>query len=268
MSMINIQDVTFSYTGKRLILKNINLTVEQGEWVAILGHNGSGKSTLAKLLVGLLEPKSGTIAIDGVLLTPDTLYEERKKIGIVFQNPDNQFVGVSVRDDIAFGMENLNVPREEMLEKIQFYAEKVGMSDLLEKEPSTLSGGQKQRVAIAGILAMQTKIMIFDEATSMLDPTSRNELMAYISTLHDEGITIIMITHDMEEALYADRLVVLKEGAIFEDDAKATLLRKPERFREARLDLPMALKIQSGLSKTDEKEKRVRDFLWEFVSAK
>lgn len=268
MGIIELNDLSFSYTGKRLILNHINLKVEKGEWIAILGHNGSGKSTLAKTLIGLLEPQTGTVTIGGVPMTPTTLYDLRKKIGIVFQNPDNQFVGVTVRDDIAFGMENLTVPRDEMLEKIAFYAEKVGMSAFLDKEPSTLSGGQKQRVAIAGILAMQTEIMIFDEATSMLDPYARNDLMDYIRSLHDEGITIIMITHDMEEALYADRWVILKEGAIFRDDAKSALLREEKLFEAARLELPIALKIGAGLSSDDIVEKRVKTFLWEYISMK
>jgi len=268
MSYIDIRDLTFSYTGKRIILDHIHLSIERGEWIAILGHNGSGKSTLAKTMVGLLEPSQGSIAIDGVTLTPDTLYDIRKKIGIVFQNPDNQFVGVTVKDDIAFGMENLAVSRAEMLEKIAFYAEKVGMSDFLAKEPNTLSGGQKQRVAIAGILAMQTEIMIFDEATSMLDPFARKDLMAYIRTLHDEGIKIIMITHDMEEALYADRLVILKEGTIIQDGPKTVILGDAQAISEARLELPMALKIAGGLTEDNDKMKAVKTFLWESISAK
>jgi energy-coupling factor transport system ATP-binding protein len=268
MSYIDIRDLTFSYTGKRIILDHIHLSIERGEWIAILGHNGSGKSTLAKTMVGLLEPSQGSIAIDDLTLTPDTLYDIRKKIGIVFQNPDNQFVGVTVKDDIAFGMENLAVRREEMLVKIAFYAEKVGMSDFLAKEPNTLSGGQKQRVAIAGILAMQTEIMIFDEATSMLDPFARKDLMAYIRTLHDEGITIIMITHDMEEALYADRLVILKEGAITLDGPKAVILSDAQAITDARLELPMALKIAGGLTVDNDKMKAVKTFLWESISAK
>ncbi|MFA6648345.1 MAG: ATP-binding cassette domain-containing protein, partial [Candidatus Izemoplasmatales bacterium] len=182
MSYIEIQKLSYSYNEKTNVLDDINIDIEKGEWIAVLGHNGSGKSTLAKTLVGLLEPKTGDITIDGRTLGEETAYEIRKKIGIVFQNPDNQFVGVTVKDDIAFGMENLCVPREEMLEKINFYAKKVNMLDFLDKEPATLSGGQKQRVAIAGILAMQSDIIIFDEATSMLDPYSKEELIQYIKT--------------------------------------------------------------------------------------
>lgn len=264
MSYIEIEDLSFSYTGKRKILENINLLIEQGEWVAVLGHNGSGKSTLAKLMIGLLDPMSGSIKIDSTLLEEETTYEIRKKIGIVFQNPDNQFVGVTVKDDIAFGMENLLVPRAEMLEKIDFFARKVGMSDFLDKEPASLSGGQKQRVAIAGILAMQTKIIIFDEATSMLDPYARAELMDYIRELHDEGITIIMITHDIEEAMLADRLVILKEGKIHADGAKKQLLGQPEVFETSSLELPMAIRIAGMLENNDDKLKAVKEYLWEF----
>ncbi len=263
MGIIEIEKLSFSYTGKRKILEDISLLVEKGEWLAILGHNGSGKSTLAKLLIGLLEPLSGSIRIDGLLLEDDTTYEIRKKIGIVFQNPDNQFVGVTVRDDIAFGMENLQVPRKQMEEKIAFFAEKVGMSAYLDKEPSTLSGGQKQRVAIAGILAMEPEIIIFDEATSMLDPYARSELMDYIRELHLEGITIIMITHDIEEAMLAERLVILKEGRIHADGEKGLLLGKPKIFSDSALDLPMTLRIAGNLESDDEKMKAVRDYLWE-----
>jgi len=266
MSYIEIKDLSFSYTSKRRILNNINLNVEKGEWIAILGHNGSGKSTLAKTIVGLLEPKTGSIMIDGITLNYDTLGEIRKKIGIVFQNPDNQFVGVTVRDDIAFGMENLCVPKEEMLERIDFFAEKVGMEKFLDKEPSSLSGGQKQRVAIAGILAMHTEIMIFDEATSMLDPYARGDLMRHIKSLNDEGLTIIMITHDIEEALSADRLVILKGGEIFADGKKQALLSQPDLFRNSMLELPFSLQLASMLEGKAYEE--VKAYLWESTFAK
>jgi len=261
MSLIEVKDLSFSYTGKRMILKDISLKIEPGEWIALLGHNGSGKSTFAKLLTGLLEPASGSVEIDGIKLEEDAVYEIRKKIGIVFQNPDNQFVGVTVRDDIAFGMENLSVPREKMLEKIHFYAEKVGMAAFLDKEPANLSGGQKQRVAIAGILAMETKIMIFDEATSMLDPYAREELLGYIRQLHEEGITIIMITHDIEEAMLADRFVIFRDGALFADDLKERLLVNPELFRLASLDLPAQIRLANDLQDTG-RLKAVKEFLW------
>ncbi|MBI9008930.1 MAG: energy-coupling factor transporter ATPase [Tenericutes bacterium] len=263
MSIISVKDVSFSYNEKKLGLKNVNIEIKKGEWIAILGHNGSGKSTLAKTLVGLLEPQSGEILIDQVLLNDESAYELRKKIGIVFQNPDNQFVGVTVRDDIAFGMENLCIPREEMLEKIDFYAQKVGMKEYLDKQPSNLSGGQKQRVAIAGILAMHSDILIFDEATSMLDPYTRSDLIEYIKTLNKEGLTIIMITHDVNEALLADRMLILNQGEVYAFEATNDLLKKPEVFRECHLELPVALEVASKVESQKIKEK-----LWEYVLTK
>ncbi|OHE40131.1 MAG: energy-coupling factor transporter ATPase [Tenericutes bacterium GWF2_57_13] len=268
MSFLEIRNLSFSYNQKRMVLKHIDLSVEKGEWIAILGHNGSGKSTLAKTIVGLLRPAEGSITVDGTLLSDETAYDIRRKVGIVFQNPDNQFVGVTVKDDIAFGMENLSVPRAEMIEKIAFFAEKVGMAEYLEKEPSALSGGQKQRIAIAGILAMKTDMIIFDEATSMLDPTSRRELMDYIRELHDEGLTVLMITHDIEEALMADRLVVLKDGAVFADDTAEHLFKRPEAFREAYLELPAALKIYYELEAAGDMTPPLATTLWRFGSGK
>lgn len=263
MGFIDVQNLNFAYQPKRPILKHIDLTIQKGEWIAVLGHNGSGKSTLAKLLVGLLEPNSGSITIGGIPLNPETAYDVRKKIGIVFQNPDNQFVGVTVRDDIAFGMENLCFPRTEMEKKIEFFADKVGMTPYLEKEPSSLSGGQKQRVAIAGILAMQTEIIIFDEATSMLDPTARKELMDYIRELHREGLTLLMITHDIEEALWADRMILLKDGEIFREGSREELLKEPETFAEAGLELPVGLQIANALKKAGRLTPEMEAHLWE-----
>lgn len=263
MSLISVKDLCFSYHQGKEILKNINIDIQKGEWIAILGHNGSGKSTFAKTLVGLLEPSQGSIHIDGLLLTEDSAYELRKKIGIVFQNPDNQFVGVTVRDDIAFGMENLCIPREEMLEKIDFYAKKVGMIDYLDKEPSNLSGGQKQRVAIAGILAMHSDIIIFDEATSMLDPYTRNDLMQYMKTLHKEGLTLIMITHDVHEALMADKLLIMKDGEVKAFDKTEAMLTKRDMFKESHLELPVALEVAAKIE-----NQKVREALWAFALTK
>jgi energy-coupling factor transport system ATP-binding protein len=268
MAFLEIKDVSFSYNQKRMALKHVDLSVHQGEWVAVLGHNGSGKSTLAKTIVGLLQPQEGSIEIDGIRLSEETAYALRRKVGIVFQNPDNQFVGVTVRDDIAFGMENLGFPRAEMLERIDFFAEKVGLKDLLDKEPAALSGGQKQRVAIAGILAMQTQMIIFDEATSMLDPSSRRELMDYIDELHREGLTILMITHDIEEALYADRLVVLRDGEVVAADTAEHLFRNPASFREARLELPTALEIYYEMEKAGTLTLPLGETLWRFGSGR
>jgi energy-coupling factor transport system ATP-binding protein len=262
LSYLDIEKLNFAYHPKRPILCSINLKVDKGEWIAILGHNGSGKSTLAKTIVGLLEPSSGSIHLNRVLLTPETAYDFRKKIGIVFQNPDNQFVGVTVRDDIAFGMENLEFPKEDMLKKIDFYAAKVGMTSYLDKEPSSLSGGQKQRVAIAGILAMQTEMIIFDEATSMLDPTARKELMEYIRQLHTDGLTILMITHDIEEALWASRLVIMKDGEIFRQGSREELLKEPQMFQSAGLELPVGLKIGNALKTAGALSPELEEHLW------
>ena len=263
MNMIKVKDVSFAYNEKKQGLKNVSFEVNKGEWIAILGHNGSGKSTLAKTLVGLLEPQEGDIWIEDELLTEESVYEIRKKIGIVFQNPDNQFVGVTVKDDIAFGMENLCVKREEMIEKIDFYAKKVGMENYLDKQPANLSGGQKQRVAIAGILAMQSDIIIFDEATSMLDPYTRNDLIDYMKDLHKDGLTIIMITHDIHEALLADRLLIMKQGQVLAFDDTKTLLKKSALFKECHLELPVALEVASQID-----DVKIKETLWEYASIK
>jgi energy-coupling factor transport system ATP-binding protein len=263
MFKLEIKNLSFQYTPKRKILKNINLSVKQGDWVAILGHNGSGKSTLAKTIVGLLEATEGELFVDGIKLTDETLYDVRKKIGIVFQNPDNQFVGVTVKDDIAFGMENLCINQAIMEERIAFFADKIGLTPFLDKEPSALSGGQKQRVAIAGILAMNTEIMIFDESTSMLDPSARREVMDYIKVLNQDGLTILMITHDIEEALYANRIVILKQGEVIADDKKEELLKQPLLFEEASLELPVALQLYYQLKDTPYMSDRLRESLWE-----
>lgn len=266
LSLIEIKDLGFHYSPKRPVLKNINLNVEKGDWIAVLGHNGSGKSTLAKLIMGLLQPISGTISVYDQILTQENVYDIRKHIGIVFQNPDNQFVGTTVRDDIAFGMENLCFDRETMKERIDFFAAKVGLSGLLDKEPSALSGGQKQRVAIAGILAMKTDIIVFDEATSMLDPVSRAELMQYIRGLNEEGLTILMITHDIEEALHANRIVILDNCTIAENGTPETLFRRPEAFSGSGLELPVALRLYYSLSAKGGMTPKLEEFLWALSS--
>jgi len=263
MSIISVENVSFAYNDDLESLKDISFKVEKGEWIAILGHNGSGKSTLAKTLVGLLEPQSGQIFIDSIKLNEETSYDLRKKVGIVFQNPDNQFVGVTVRDDIAFGMENLCVPREEMLERIQFYADKVEMGMYLDKQASNLSGGQKQRVAIAGILAMRSDILIFDEATSMLDPYTRNDLIDYMKALNREGFTIIMITHDVNEAILADRIMIMSQGRIIAFEPTATILKNQELFEKNHLELPVALEISLKI-----KAEKYRNKLWEYALKK
>ncbi len=262
MNIIELKDVYFSYVKDVYVLEEISLSIKRGEWVTILGHNGSGKSTLSKLIVGLLKPNSGEIYIDGTLLTEETVHELRRKIGIVFQNPDNQFVGVTVEDDIAFGMENLCFPREQILTRITEYSNKVGMKDYLKKEPHQLSGGQKQRVAIAGILAMDTEVIIFDEATSMLDPKGRDEILSIIHALKEEGVTIISITHDMKEAIHSDRLVVLKEGKILSEGDPRKIFSNKELLNSSNLELLLPLKLLHRLEEKKHNEK-LKEFLWQ-----
>ncbi|MEG0365066.1 MAG: energy-coupling factor transporter ATPase [Erysipelotrichales bacterium] len=250
--MIEIKNVSFSYKGfeeedNEEVLKNIDLTINDNEHTCILGHNGSGKSTLAKLLVGLDFCDKGTILIDNIEINEENVYQIREKIGIVFQNPDNQFIGATVQDDIAFGLENKCVPSEDMQGIIEEYAGKVGMQEFLDKEPTRLSGGQKQRVAIAGILATNPKIMIFDEATSMLDPIGIMEVNNSIEELRKENKTIISITHDVDYALKTDRLIVLDEGAVLFDGKPRDVFKHQDRLVEIGLDIPFALKISNAL---------------------
>lgn len=263
MSIIEIKGLNFSYVKNRPVLNDINLSIEKGEWVSILGHNGSGKSTLSRLIIGLLEADSGEIYVDGEQLTYDTVYDIRRKIGIVFQNPDNQFVGVTVEDDIAFGMENLCFEREDMLSKIKEYASKVSMEEYLKKEPHNLSGGQKQRVAIAGILAMNTDIIIFDEATSMLDPKGRDEMMAYIASLKAEGVTVITITHDMKEAVLSDRIIILKEGRVIASGPTEKIMNDKEILNASNLELLLPLKLLHKLESNNIQNQKVKDVLWQ-----
>jgi energy-coupling factor transport system ATP-binding protein len=262
MNIIEIKDLSFSYVSNQPVLTDVNLTIQQGEWVTILGHNGSGKSTLSKLIIGLLKAKAGTITVDGMVLSEETVYDVRKKIGIVFQNPDNQFVGVTVEDDIAFGMENLCFEREEILARIERFADKVRMGDYLNKEPHNLSGGQKQRVAIAGILAMETDIIIFDEATSMLDPKGRDEILDYIRNINRDGVTVISITHDMKEAIHADRIVILKEGRVLKEGTAREILSDKETLNASNLELLLPLKLLHKMDEDHRDHPTLRDHLW------
>lgn len=199
-------------------LRNVSFTVEKGEFVVLAGMNGSGKSTLAKLLNGLYVPSSGSVVIDGMdTRDENNTFEIRKKVGMVFQNPDNQTVATIIEDDVAFGPENIGVPREEIVERVNWALDVVGMSEYRDRSASKLSGGQKQRVAIAGVLAMKPEVLVFDESTSMLDPEGRREIMQVAETLNRSGITVISITHNMDEAVLADRIIVLKKGKIAAD---------------------------------------------------
>jgi energy-coupling factor transport system ATP-binding protein len=265
--MIKVRDLSFSYNGHDEALKDINLDIKKGSWVSIVGHNGSGKSTLSKLLVGLLTPAKGFIEIDGMLLNDDNLLDIRRKIGIVFQNPDNQFVGVTVKHDIAFGLENQRIPHKEMVEKIDYYANLVGMQDFLSKEPHQLSGGQKQRVAIAGALAMEQDILILDEATSMLDPEGTKDIVDLIKRLNkDYGKTIITITHDLSFATKSDELIVLRSGELIVKGTPKEVFKEEEILKSSHLELPFELGIYNEAVKDEKISKRIVEALWAFNS--
>ena len=268
--MIKVVDLSFSY-AKEEALKNISLEIEKGTWVSIIGHNGSGKSTLAKLLVGLLEPDSGSIFIDGVLLTDSSLQKVREKIGIVFQNPDNQFVGVTVKHDIAFGLENRNIPRDNMIETISHVLKEVNMEKYIDSQPQNLSGGEKQRIAIAGALAMNQEIIIFDEATSMLDPEGVNGIVDIIKKLNRKHKkTIITITHDLNFAALSDRIIVLANGEKMLDGVVEEVFKEEKKLFEMGLEIPIALTLYNRVVGDDilGKNKELVEALWELNSKK
>jgi energy-coupling factor transport system ATP-binding protein len=246
---IVIQHLTFSYDNQIDVVSDVSFVVEKGSYTTLIGHNGSGKSTIAKLLIGLLEKKSGSIEIDGVDLTEANLDQIRRKIGIVFQNPDNQFIGATVRDDIAFGLENHQVDPALMDGIITDYAARVDMTKYLDQEPTRLSGGQKQRVAIAGVLAMKPDILILDEATSMLDPEGKSEINALVNQLHDEyGMTILSITHDIEEVKKSDHVIVMFDGHIVHDGTPDKVMTDISRLVALKLDAPYSVKLAHALS--------------------
>lgn len=248
--IMEVKDLVFEYEEGSKTIDHISFQIEKGTYTTILGHNGSGKSTIAKLLMGLLAKKSGDIYVGGIPLTEEHLYEVRSQIGIVFQNPDNQFIGATVRDDIAFGLENMCVDPQKMDEIINEYAKKVNMLDFLDHEPTKLSGGQKQRVAIAGILAMAPSIIILDEATSMLDPKGRKEINSLVHQLNqDKNITILSITHDIEEAALSDYVILLSDGHIINQGHPKDVLMDQEQIESLSLDVPFAYKISQGLKK-------------------
>lgn len=247
--MIKVTNLLFKYpSANSYAINNLNLTIEKGKYVAILGHNGSGKSTFSKLLVALYKPLSGTIEIDDTVITKKTLKEIRKKIGIIFQNPDNQFIGASVEDDIAFGLENKLIPRKEMKPIIDKLATDVGMHDYLEKAPQFLSGGQKQRVAIASVLALDPEIIIFDEVTSMLDPLGKRKVLEIIHNIQKaKNKTLISITHDMDEAILADYCIVFAKGKIIASGSPKEILMNKEIINEAKIDSPFIFKLSEKI---------------------
>lgn len=263
--MIRVNDLDYSYSQQDHALKGISFEVKDQEWLSILGHNGSGKSTISKLLVGILAPQKGSIYYDDIELTEKTVDKIRNRVCIVFQNPDNQFVGVNVKYDIAFGLENRCVPRSEMQKLIVEYATKVGMQDYLLREPQTLSGGQKQRVAIAGILALNTDVIILDEATSMLDPQGTREIIALIKELKEKyHKTIITITHDLDLARLSDRIIVMKEGNIIADDVPGKIFEQSDLLKSSKLDMPFNLKLYKEVEANSKlnSNKELMEALW------
>lgn len=250
-SAIFLKDLSFSYIENGpLNIKEITLDIKRGQSVAIIGHNGSGKSTLAKLIDGILVQKSGDIFIFGVKMTDDNVLLLRRDIALVFQNPDSQFIGATVRDDIAFGLENECVDPKAMPQMIEECAKKVGMEEYLDREPCNLSGGQKQRVAIAGAIARKSSILILDEASAMLDPKGKSELRALIKKTREENpdLTVLNITHELEDASVADRVIVLNAGKVVLDGMPFEVFSHVEELKGMRLDIPFVQKLKQSLS--------------------
>ncbi|MGG1290020.1 energy-coupling factor ABC transporter ATP-binding protein [Bacillus smithii] len=247
--VVQIEHVFFRYLEQpRYALEDVSLSIVKGEWLAIVGHNGSGKSTLAKLLNGLHFPEKGKIVVGDILLGEETVWDIRKKVGMVFQNPDNQFVGTTVEDDVAFGLENNGVDHDEMVIRVQESLEKVGMSAFARQEPHHLSGGQKQRVAIAGVLALRPDIILLDEATSMLDPRGREEVLATVRELkEDRNLTVVSITHDLEEAAKADRVIILNKGKVYKEGTPEEIFQMDEELIALGLDIPFSVRMSKEL---------------------
>lgn len=240
---IKLENVT-CHRADKLILSQLSWTVSRGERVCIVGRNGSGKSTLVRLLNGLIPASEGKIWIEGTLLQADTVWEIRKRIGIVFANPDDQFTGLTVEDDIAFGLENLCINREEMVSRVKQTAERLRITHLLNRHPATLSGGQKQRAAIAAVLAMEPSIVVFDEAASMLDERSKHELLDVMQQMQQDGkFTLLSVTHDAEEMAASDRIVVLSECGMVCDGAPREVLFREELLEQCRIRAPYAVRL-------------------------
>ena len=250
MSLIEVKDVSYSYNETKKAIDSVSFNIEEGTYTTIIGHNGSGKSTLAKMIAGLLPIKTGEIKIDGIVVNENNIFEIRKKLGIVFQNPDNQFIGSTVKDDIAFGLENRLVESKQMEAIIEEYADKVGLKEFLNSEPQNLSGGQKQRVAIAGVMAMKPNIIIFDEATSMLDPKGKKEIKKLMYELAaSDKFTIVSITHDIEEVLQSDDCIVLNKGKLFMHDKPSKVFEHVDKLRQIDLDIPFVERIREEFKK-------------------
>ena len=273
-SIINVKNLSFRYKESQEYydVKDITFHVKRGEWLSIIGHNGSGKSTTVRLIDGLLEAESGEIVIDGQRLTEENIWNIRRQIGMVFQNPDNQFVGATVEDDVAFGLENQGLPRQEMKKRVEEALDLVGMLDFKKREPARLSGGQKQRVAIAGVVALRPAILILDEATSMLDPEGRRELIETVQGIRkDYDMTVISITHDLEEVAMSDRVLVMKKGSIESTSSPRELFSRND-LDQIGLDDPFANQLKNSLIENGYDlpenyltESELEDNLWELL---
>ena len=273
-SIIDVKNLSFRYkeNQEHYDVKDITFHVKRGEWLSIVGHNGSGKSTTVRLIDGLLEAESGEIVIDGQLLTEENVWNIRRQIGMVFQNPDNQFVGATVEDDVAFGLENQGLSRQEMKKRVEEALDLVGMLDFKKREPARLSGGQKQRVAIAGVVALRPAILILDEATSMLDPEGRRELIETVKGIRkDYDMTVISITHDLEEVAMSDRVLVMKKGEIESTSSPRELFSRND-LDQIGLDDPFANQLKNSLNQHGYDlpenyltESELEDKLWELL---
>lgn len=248
-SFVRLEHVFYKYEDtEKYAVKDVSISAQKGEWVALVGHNGSGKSTIAKLLNGLLFPEDGLIKIGHFVLSEKNIWDIRRQVGMVFQNPDNQFVGATVQDDVAFGLENHGVPHDTMVERVDSALNEVGMQSYALHEPARLSGGQKQRVAIAGVLALQPDVIILDEATSMLDPRGRAEVMETIRIMREqEDITVISITHDLDEVLFADRVIVMNNGEVHSEGTPQEIFEQADAMREIGLGVPFIIELQEKL---------------------
>ena len=273
-SIIEVKDLSFRYKEDQEYydVNSVTFHVKRGEWLSIVGHNGSGKSTTIRLIDGLLEAESGEIWIDGQLLSSENVWDLRRQIGMVFQNPDNQFVGATVEDDVAFGLENQGLPREEMKKRVAESLELVGMLDFKKREPARLSGGQKQRVAIAGVVALRPAILILDEATSMLDPEGRRELIQTVQEIRkDHHMTVVSITHDLEEVAMSDRVLVMKKGQVESTSSPRELFSRDD-LDQIGLDDPFTNQLRESLRETGYQlpdgyltERELEDKLWELL---
>lgn len=250
-AIVSLNNLSFHYPGNDTdAVSDVSLEIKRGEWIAIIGPNGSGKSTLAKIINGLIVPYAGEVYINQQLLNEETVWEARRAVGMVFQNPDNQFVGSTVEDDVAFGLENNGILRDEMIIRIEDALEQVRMSNYKRHEPARLSGGQKQRVALASIIALRPDIVILDEATAMLDPLGRREVMTAIQELKKKfNLTVISITHDINEASHADRIFVMSEGQLIKQDVPANIFALGEELIGLGLDVPFAQKLKEAMSR-------------------